>query len=406
MSGGISLRDVIYLLTDPGIPAFGGKGASVHVQAVLRELHARARAAGGRTILVTSRLGGPVPPGLEGIEIVRLPRARATSPAAREQELMALDRHAAGVAAALVARCRHYCGPDDPAPVAYQRYALFSAAAITAAGGAGAQTILEVNAPLVTEQAEHRDLCDAEAATAMSRAALRAAGSVVAVSSPVADWAADLSGRPVRVVPNGVDLLRYRAVRARDTREPVVAFAGGFRPWHGTDQLVRAAARTARRGHPVRLLLIGDGPCLPGVLALARQYRLPVTACGQVAPGLVPAHLAGADIAAAPYPAGDAYFSPLKVAEYLAAGLPSVISAVADLPVLLRPGEAHLVRPGDEDAFTAALTALAADPLARARMGRAARAAAARFSWASVVDRILAAGPERTAPARLAGAGR
>ena len=42
---------------DPGVPVFGSKGASVHVQAVLRVLVAR----GAEVHVLAPRMGGPVP---------------------------------------------------------------------------------------------------------------------------------------------------------------------------------------------------------------------------------------------------------------------------------------------------------------------------------------------------------
>ena len=114
-------------------------------------------------------------------------------------------------------------------------------------------------------------------------------------------------------------------------------------------------------------------------------------ATGRLDPAEVPKWLQGADLAAAPYPAGDNYFSPLKVAEYLAAGLPTVASAIADLPGLLADGEeALLVPPGDVAATAAALVRLARDPGLCTRMAAAARRAAEqRMSWSAVLDATL-----------------
>jgi glycosyltransferase involved in cell wall biosynthesis len=131
--------------------------------------------------------------------------------------------------------------------------------------------------------------------------------------------------------------------------------------------------------------VIGTGPehdrlaQLAAELGIADRVRLR----GAVAPEEVPAVLHGLDIAVAPYPAGDHYFSPLKVYEYLAAGLPVIASAIGTLPEMLREGELGvLVAPGDVDALAAALDALAADRGRRERLGRAAReAAVAEHDW-------------------------
>ena len=391
-----AVGDAVYVLLDPGVPAYGRKGSSVHVQAVLRELVARASASGGSVTLVATRVGGEAPEGLESVRVIEAKLPKTSGVAEREQALVALDAGVSEIVAELVRGAVTHGSSGQVAPLVYQRYSLFSSRVMERAAAAGARTVLEVNAPLVQEQATHRELHAAQTATDMTVRALRAAGSAIAVSSGVARWAAAESGREVATVPNGVDLSAYRQVVAREVDVPVVAFVGGFRPWHDPAQLVRAAAELGERGIPVRLLLVGDGPCLPEVLALAEQRGVAVHSVGLVAPGEVPGLLAQADIAVAPYPAGEAYFSPLKVAEYLACGLPTVLSAVADLPGLLAPGEAHLVPPGDEEAFVEALALLAADVKARASMGAAARAAAQRFTWSAVVDTILIGTPAGT----------
>ncbi len=68
-------------------------------------------------------------------------------------------------------------------------------------------------------------------------------------------------------------------------------------------------------------------------------------------PAQVPALLARADVAVAPYPAGARYFSTLKVAEYLACGTATVAATVGDLATTYRDGtELLLVPAGDVDA--------------------------------------------------------
>jgi len=113
----------------------------------------------------------------------------------------------------------------------------------------------------------------------------------------------------------------------------------------------------------------------------------------------------GMDLAVAPYPPiQDFYFSPLKIYEYLAAGLPVVASDVGDLSAVLDGGRLGvLTEPGDSAALARAIASLRADPGRRDRMGRAARRhAVENHDWTQVVEAALAYAAVGT-PARSRG---
>jgi len=376
------MSTAVYVVTDPGVPVFGAKGCSVHVQEVLRQLCRRH----DTVHLVTTRAGGEPPADLAGVRLHLLPRPSGADLAARELAQRAGDRAAAAIVASLCAA--------GPVALLYVRYALWSAAPLEVARRAGVPSVLEVNAPLFDEQARHRGLHDPLGAQRWTRRALGAAEAPFAVAGPVAAWARGLdpAGRRIPVVGNGVDVERFRPGRDRDPVAPVVVFSGTFKPWHGTALLVDALAAARADGTPLRLLLLGDGPELGATVDRARRAEVPVLVVGRVDPAEVPGWLRGADLAVAPYPMGEHYFSPLKVAEYLATGLPTVASTIADLPRLVADGEeALLVPPGDVAATASALHRLATDASLRARLGRAARRAAVdRMSWTATVDATLA----------------
>lgn len=372
---------VVVVSLDPGVPVFGAKGCSVHVQEVLRVLVRR----GDDVHVVTTRVGGPPPPGLDTVTVHPLTLPAGRTAAEREGDLVDADARAAVLVADLLA--------GAPDALVYERYALFGCGAQETAHRLGVPAVLEVNAPLPVEQARHRSLTDVAGADERTGRALRAATRVVAVSTPVADWVRSVADvADLRVVPNGVDLARFTPAAARTGEPLTIAFVGAFRPWHGVDLLVEAAGRLAALPGPAfALLLVGDGPSRAAALARAAELGVAVRAPGAVAPDRVPAELATADVACAPYPAGRAYFSPLKVAEYLACGLPTVAAAVGDLPVSYADGtELLLTAPGDLDALTAALQRVRTDPVLRvalARDGR--RAVVERFGWDRAVDASL-----------------
>lgn len=390
-----------YVCADPGVPAFGSKGASVHLQEIVRAFRRR----GAEVRLYCTRTGDLVPADLADLPVhrVRVGRPDPDLPlpertAARE---VAQARAATRLAEQLAA---------DGADLVYERYSLFSTALAQATAALGVPGVLEVNAPLVEEQRTHRDLVDADGAAAALRTQVAAAGAVACVSTPVARWVSARTGRRdgVVVVPNGVDPDRVRPQPAgRREDRPTVVFVGTLKPWHGVDVLLEAAARART---PWRVRLVGDGPEGPALRAQAARLGLDLDHRGAVAPAEVPAALAGAQVAAAPYPlqrggggTDGQYFSPLKVVEYAAAGLPTVASAVGQLPELVVDGTTGLlVPPSDPAALAAAIDALVADPARARAMGAAARHRAETVhSWEAVLERSLAplsaATPDRVA---------
>lgn len=364
---------IAYVTVDPGIPVFGTKGASVHIQEVVRELIRR-----GHDVTVhTTRAGRDIPDDLAGLEVIET-RIDADDPGARER---AQQEVSARIAARIIA---------GGADLVYERYSLFSTALAEVAEATGAAGILEVNAPLIEEQRTHRVLVDEEAAAKALARQVAAATATVAVSDPVRDWVRERTGsESVHTVPNGVSITRI-VPRPEDIGDPVVTFVGTLKPWHGVADLLAAAALAKR---PWKLRIIGDGPERAALEEQAAGLGIEVDFRGAVAPADMPGQLAGSAIGVAPYPdlGGEQqqYFSPLKVYEYLAAGLPVVASAVGQLPQIL--GElGTLVPPSDPAALAAAIDTLAADPVLRGKLGwRGRMQAEEKHSWAGAVDRIL-----------------
>jgi glycosyltransferase involved in cell wall biosynthesis len=379
---------VAYVCADPGVPVFGHKGCSVHVQEVIRAMRRR----GVDVELLATNVGDPAPEDLGDINVHVLPAAsRSADPAARER-------------AALLANDYLRIALDrlDPIDAVYERYSLWSFAGMEYSRDRSVPGVLEVNAPLLDEQARYRTVCNPEAATDIARRAFGAAAALVAVSDEVADWIRGHGGvgaRQLHVVPNGVDVDRFRPglPPARHASLPdtfVVGFVGSMRPWHGLEVLVDAFSSVAARVSGARLLAVGDGPARAAAEAALAERGLSARAefTGAAKPTAVPGLLASMDVAVAPYPALTGfYFSPLKLYEYMAMGLPVVASRIGAVARTIHDGVTGLLcEPGDPRSFADAMTHLANDPALRARLGSAAReAAVARHTWDAVAERLL-----------------
>jgi glycosyltransferase involved in cell wall biosynthesis len=207
----------------------------------------------------------------------------------------------------------------------------------------------------------------------------------------------------VGVVADGVDCERFRPGRtplraSLGFREEdfVVVFLGQFYPWHGAERIPAIASRV-KNGN-VRWLLVGAGDRWEAVRAevARRDLSARFVFTGRVPLDDAPSHLAAADLFLAPYaeerPHGvDFYFSPLKVFEALACGLPVVAPPFGELRRVLAPDFAVRIEGNAIEEYAAAIDALAARPDRAREMGcRARRRAEAEFSWRERAADLLA----------------
>src|SRR5262249_29646448 len=132
---------IAYVCADLGVPVFGRKGCSIHVQEVVRALSEQ----GACVELFARRLDGEPPPGLETIPLHALPASPKGDHTLREQAALRANDDV-----------RALLEQEGPFDLVYERYSLWSFAAMEYARASGTPGLLEVNAPLIAEQAEHR----------------------------------------------------------------------------------------------------------------------------------------------------------------------------------------------------------------------------------------------------------
>ncbi|MFQ4142303.1 glycosyltransferase family 4 protein [Chlorogloeopsis sp. ULAP02] len=381
---------IAYICADPGIPVFGCKGCSIHVQEVIRTLIQQ----GHQIELFAVRWGGNPPSDLVSVTLHKLPKppkgdacGGLRQRALREQALLA---HNLDLRFAL-----ETAGRFD---LVYERYSLWSFTALQYARTQGIPAVLEVNAPLIEEQATHRSLTHRQEAEAVARRVFSAATVIIAVSEGVADYLQrypQTQGK-VHIIPNGVNPDRFpvHLPPTLPSNNFTIGFVGTMKPWHGLPTLVDAFAQLHDRHPHTRLLIVGDGPERSQLEAnlIDSGIRDAVQFTGKVPPADVPGLLASMDVAVAPYPHHqNFYFSPLKVYEYMAAGLPVVASRIGQLQALINDGvNGILYEPGNSQQLTNCLDHLWQHPWLRTQLGQNARATVLRsHTWEEAVQRIL-----------------
>lgn len=402
--------NILYLCADLGIPVLGRKGASIHV----RELVAAFGRAGHSVLVAGSLLcksPWEEPAELEArlLHIPPTPEATAAFYALKEfNDTLGVEDSLPGemrrilynqeVLAQLVRRFENH-RPD----FIYERASLYSTAGIQLARALKRPLILELNSPLAVEQATYRQTGLGKLSARAERWILSRADAVVAVSYSLREYAISLGAAPdrVHVVPNGVNPELFHPNAASDLNTgpdlgdgPVLGFVGGLRPWHGVEVLPALLERLIGRYPDIRLVIAGDGPLRGDLERDARERGLErsIVFTGALPHEEIPAWIRRFDIALAPYPRPkhDFYFSPLKIFEYMACGVPVVAAGLGQIPDIVRDGETGLLyQPDESGTLLAACEHLLDEPRLRESLGRAAaKDTHASYTWDRNAERV------------------
>ena len=369
---------ILYVASDQTLP--GATGGSVHVHEVCEALAKR----GHDVHAVVQDLGeaNQPSPNYKTYRIRWSPFHRYFRYRARPQVAALIDQ----------------LKPD----VLMERYYNFGGEGIFAAEAARLPSLLEVNSPVVDHRGSAKAALDAALiARPMRRYRERLVRSASTLISPLKEIVPEFARHKTHVVTWGANVEAFHPSRRSEARRKswgaspetcVVLFSGSHRPWHGVENLV-AAARLVRNREDIVFVLAGGDHVAEATVFRGRFL-------GRVPYAEMPEVSASADLSVAPYDRSQLkslelgfFWSPLKIFEALASGIPMITLDIKPLHDIVRADqEGMFFKENDPADLARAIVALADDPNRRREMGRKARQRAPLFSWdthAAQIESIL-----------------
>ena len=205
----------------------------------------------------------------------------------------------------------------------------------------------------------------------------------IAVAEPQAKHLAAHEGctaAKVRVIPNGVDVERFRPGEpSRELRKeldlpegtPVVGIVAALRPEKNHELFLRAAARVLSAAPRARFLIVGDGPKREELESLARVLNLTRAVRFLGTRKDVPEILSLIDVLAL---TSHIEANPVSILEAMAAGKPVVATRVGSVDQAVQDGRTgYIVAPGNEEELAARLIKLLSSRAEASTLGRAGR---------------------------------
>ncbi|MDN5753856.1 MAG: glycosyltransferase family 4 protein [Nitrosospira sp.] len=200
-------------------------------------------------------------------------------------------------------------------------------------------------------------------------------------------------GFPTRIVPNIIDLGRFRAeTRLWDSSKtdfPYIIVTRNLEPIYDNATALRAFNIVKRRFPAAKLTLAGSGPEQEALEKLAAGLDMTdaVTFTGRVDNESMAALYRSADVMVNPSLVDN---MPISILEALASGVPVVSTSVGGVPYLVEHDKtALLVSPQDPDAMADAIFALLDNPARARQISEAGIKSVQQYTWPKVRDRLL-----------------
>ncbi len=263
------------------------------------------------------------------------------------------------------------------APYVWQHHDLFQTRGLKLAKQLGVPSVLFVDAPYVWESSKW----------GVSRLGwgwfskrwgdslpCRKADLVLVVSEEVKRAVLDLGvdERRVLITPCTVSPARFDRAQGYEVRKSlgltdnfIIGWVGSFRKFHSLDLLVDAFVVVSASIPQAKLLLVGDGPERMRLQKKVIGYGLKdrVIFPGNIPHSEVSAYISSFDVAVLPSQSDEGFhYSPLKLREFFAAGVPVIASAAGEVKQVIEASDGGwLVPPGSKNSIAEMMVRVEAD---------------------------------------------
>ncbi|MDB5169348.1 MAG: hypothetical protein JWO41_704 [Candidatus Saccharibacteria bacterium] len=211
---------------------------------------------------------------------------------------------------------------------------------------------------------------------------------LTAVSDSAAEYVGGLTDEPITIIPNGIDLAKYRAPlkKAKKKTGKTILFIGRLERRKGVKYLLQAYSLLVQQQPDVKLVIAGDGPDREKLELLAEDLGLHnVSFLGFISEDLKLQLLKEADIFCSPAVFGESFG--IVLLEAMATGVITVAgnnSGYSD--VMQDLGAVSIVNPRDDLEFARRLQLLLTNEPLRTLWQSWAADYVQQFDWPHVVD--------------------
>jgi glycosyltransferase involved in cell wall biosynthesis len=191
----------------------------------------------------------------------------------------------------------------------------------------------------------------------LEKNALKRANLVVSVSEPLLRRAKQLNANCI-LVPNGTSLRSFPTSQTI-TREPTIVYAGSLDEWAGLRVVLEAFPLIKKKFPWIKMRIIGDGNERQELEAIVQNLRIQdsVYFTGRLPYEQMAKFLCTYYIGVAMFKPGNAatYSSPLKLFDYMAAGLPIIATDIGDIGKIVRNSKSGIATKWDSTNFAEAV---------------------------------------------------